>query len=333
MRYVIFGIIAVLAIVVAVIAFRLSDQGSQSTAVAQNVPASEVTVRTVDVLVARSNIPVGSIIDNSMIDKQPWPENLVLEGFIVSDGNDKENIVGKVVRSGIQAHEPFMKNKLANPNDPGFLAASLPTGMRAVTVATDAVSGVAGFVFPGDRVDVLFTHESIPGGTVSSGKPTYTEVLAPNLRVLGVNIRDGGDPSKPAAVSPSSVTLEVTDSVAQQIRLAEKNGTLSLSLRSIRDDAQNMIDPTSLANISRASALSTSMSIVRGPGAAGGKISYEDLGATGKSVGVGVSVVQPAGYGNLEAPEEPVTPVGMPTGGHGNPNINNNAGGGQNNVR
>lgn len=273
MKFIFYSIITVLAIIASVVAFRLSDPVTPQPT-GQTVITREINIKTVDVLVAKTNIAVGSIIDNSMIDRQPWPENLVLESFILGTESGQD-LVGKVARSAISAHEPFMKSKIANPNDPGFLAAGLPIGMRAITVATDAVAGVAGFVFPGDRVDLLFTHDaraSSGSGTPVTGKPSVTEVLGSNVRVLAVNLREG-DPSKPSPISPASVTLEVTDEQAQQVRLAEKNGTLSFSLRSIHDNRDDLPSPTAIGDLSRASGESPSLSIVRGPGSvASGKI-------------------------------------------------------------
>ncbi len=290
MRFVFLSIIAVLAIVAAVLAFRFADSAAP-TSVGQASAPAEINIRTVKVLVARVNVPVGSIIDNSMIDEQPWPENLVMENFVLGDKAGHENLIGKIARSAIQAHEPFMKTKLANPNDPGFLAAGLPTGMRAITVATDAVSGIAGFIFPGDRVDVLFTHDDIVGGGGNvSGKPSTTEVLGSNIRVLAVNLREG-DPSKPSPVSPHSVTLEVSDELAQLIRLAEKNGTLAFSLRSIHDDNPTAANPSGLEDLSNSSELV----VVRGPGRAGGKITSSTALSDARDSGSVTDVVRGGG--------------------------------------
>lgn len=271
MKFIFYSVITVIAIVSAVLAFRFSEQNTPpTTTIIQSQQPREVNIKTVTVLVARSNIAVGSIIDSSMIDTQPWPENLVLENFVLGDKGGQD-IVGKVVRSAISAHEPFMKNKLANPNDPGFLAATLPAGMRAVTVATDTVSGVAGFVFPGDRVDLLYTHSSASVERI--GRSDVTEVLGSNLRVLAVNLRDN-DPQKIAPVPPSSVTLEVSDDMAQRIRLAEKNGSLSFSLRSIHDDSSTYPDPSEINDLSRMPSPASPSMVVRGPGSGGKDITF-----------------------------------------------------------
>ncbi len=292
MRFIFFIVVAVVAVLAGVVALQMSG-GEQTTpqAVVQPQSAGEVSIKTADVLVAKADLPVGTIIDQSMVDIQPWPEHLVLNGFVLST-QGASDVVGKVVRSAVQAREPFLKSKLANPNDPGFLAAGLPAGMRAVTVATDTVSGVAGFVFPGDRVDLLFTHGiSNISGKASTGKDSVAEVLAPNVRVLAVNLREaaasngnGDEGGKPAAVqAPSSVTIEVSEAVAQQVRLAEKNGHISLSLRSIHDENSTVPAPTALTDLSKASSVDKAkgaeLIVVRGPGRNGGKIT-SDVGVS-----------------------------------------------------
>lgn len=124
--------------------------------------------------------------------------------------------------------------------------------------------------------------------------------------MLAVNLRDGGDPSKPAPVSPSSVTLEVSDAMAQEIRLAEKNGTISLSLRSIRDDGVNSPEPTGVSDLSKASG-SRPMGVVRGPGSAGGKMNFEDVSAGAQVNPQGTPAVIRGGI--MEPAVQPATSV------------------------
>lgn len=286
MKFVFYLIITIIAITSGVVVFYLSSSEPVATAPAVTTIKNEVEIKTADVLVAKVNIPIGSIVDQSMVDVQPWPENLVVDNFILGDKAGQE-VVGKIVRSAISAREPFIKSKLANPNDPGFLAATLPPGFRAVTIATDTVSGIAGFVFPGDRIDLLFTHRSI-GSDGMSGTPNIVEVLAANVKVLAINVREPNSAASPQ-ISPSSITVEASDELAQRIRLAEKNGTLSLSLRSIHDDSTTSPDPTDLSNLSKANISSrnatTSTVIVRGPGNAGGKISFSDSANETNTIG------------------------------------------------
>jgi pilus assembly protein CpaB len=282
MRFLLLLVAAVVAIFAGVAALQLSGgaQNNSAPATAATAPASNVL--TVDVLVARAPIPAGTEITAAMIDKQPWPENLVLDGFIVSTGPNAD-IVGKVTRAPFQAREPLITTKLASAADSGFMAAHLPEGTRAVTISTDAITGVAGFVFPGDRIDLVFTHNipektrapaksinPIMGASASIESAAYAEILAANVTVLAVNIRDAAkDASGPAgallgsteaalsnvtgsSASPSSMTLQVTDAQAEKIRLAERVGNLSVSLRSLHDREKQTATPViSLANLTQ----------------------------------------------------------------------------------
>lgn len=244
-------------------------------------------VATVDVLVARTLIPAGTQITEAMLDRQPWPKNLVLDGFVLN--NDPGiDIIGKITRATFQPQEPVLVTKLANIDDAGFLAGALPRGMRAITIKIDAITGVAGYVFPGDRIDLVFTH-SIPeqgsksapkapslgglgsmmgslGGAMGGSGASVAEVLAANVPVLAVNVREDADlgggnlaGNLMATVAggggaPSSLTLQVNDKQAQQIRLAESVGTLSVSLRSVKDRHNNAApEPTQISNITRVS--------------------------------------------------------------------------------
>lgn len=287
MRFVFFIVAAVVAIVVGVVVLRFNEPPAPAPQIVQAQAVKEVNIKTVDVLVAKADIPVGTVVDNSMVDTQPWPENLVLSNFV--SASEEGGVVGKVVRAPIQAREPFIRSKLANPNDPGFLSAGLPAGMRAVTVAIDSISGVAGYVFPGDRVDVMFTHASFTDKQASKGQLSVAEVIAPNVRVLAVGEREivsaappsGGEGGRPPAnpqqppSASKNVTLEVSDALAQHIRLAEKNGSLSLSLRSIRDDNAASPSPTTIGDLSRVAG-GAGLLIVRGPRGANGKITADD---------------------------------------------------------
>lgn len=280
MRFVVLIVIIAAAVVAGLGMMWISgNQTSSNTpAVAASGAAGQGngSVATVDVLVARTDIPVGTTITASMVDKQPWPRNLVLDGF-VTEASGGMDVVGMVARGDIKAREPLLRGKLAKQEEPGFLAASLSKGMRAVTVAVDSVSGVAGFLFPGDHVDVLLTH-SLPqqagelmsgshrgggaavGGMGGQQSATTSEVLLPNIKVLAVNVRKTSGLSDVASrlpmadtEAPGNVTLEMSQDDAKRIRLAEKNGTLSLALRSLQDIKDNNAgSPVTLFDLSHA---------------------------------------------------------------------------------
>ena len=279
MRVVLLIVAAVVAIFAGVAALQLaSPPPAETPQTAEGGTAPDVA--TVDVLVAKAGIPAGTQLTPAMIDRQPWPENLVLEGFIVGSSAEAAGVAGKITRAPLQPREPLLTSKLAGKEEAGFLAATLPPGMRAITIGTDAITGVAGFVYPGDRVDIVFTH-SIPDKNsgnrppaaglaalgVGSSSDSVAEVLAANIPVLAVNIRDtkAGSSFSPAATllgsasdalgaatgegaggsgnSPSSLTIQVTDLQAERIRLAERVGNLSLALRSVQDRGDDKLPP------------------------------------------------------------------------------------------
>ncbi len=273
MRFVALLVAAIVAVVAGIFALQVSRK-TQDVAV-QKVAQQTPAVTTVEVIVARQPIEVGTILEESMIDKQPWPSHLVLEGFITSDSKDA-NLVGRVARSAFQANEPITRNKVANPNDPSFLAANLPPGMRAITLATDAISGVAGYIFPGDRIDIVMTH-NIPTDIRNrsqrvfrpSEKPDISEVLVADVRVLAVNVRQPGG-KEASSSTPSSITVEVSEKDAQSIRLAEKVGALSLALRPLKSDGEVAAAPVQLPSLTQVNSASGSgyagVRIIRGAG-------------------------------------------------------------------
>ncbi|WP_121115230.1 Flp pilus assembly protein CpaB [Croceibacterium ferulae] len=185
------------------------------------------------VLVARRGLPVGTIISADAISYQPWPSELVQDAYFVDGEAEIDKLLGTVVRYPITAGEPVTQGSLVKPGDRGFLAAALGAGMRAVTVEVSARTGVAGFVFPGDRVDIILT-QSVSG----EGEPLRaTETIMNNVRVLATDqsAESTTEEGKTLVQTFRTVTLEVTPRMAEKIAVAETIGTLSLSLRSIAD--------------------------------------------------------------------------------------------------
>ena len=127
---------------------------------ASQQPTDQQLVGAVEVLVADRDIAAGEIVNDGSLRWQPWPEAAVNENFVSrSDESDASGVEGAAVRSAIMAGEPIIKSKLVMSDQPGFLAGALRPGMRAVTVEVDEVSGNAGFILPGNRVDIILTQE------------------------------------------------------------------------------------------------------------------------------------------------------------------------------
>lgn len=165
-----------------------------------------------EVLVATRSLPVGTIIDAEALRYQPWPQGLVQPAYYIkgNPGTNPSDLLGTVVRNEITAGQPLTQGALIKPGDRGFLAAALGPGMRAVTVAVSSTSSVAGFVFPGDRVDLVLTQEVQGGG---DGAPLkVSETIIRNARVLATDQRTSAQNAegKTEVKSISTVTLEAT---------------------------------------------------------------------------------------------------------------------------
>ncbi|MEG3123664.1 Flp pilus assembly protein CpaB [Sphingomonas sp. GB1N7] len=190
-----------------------------------------------EVLVATRALPVGTILDATALKFQPWPKDLVENAYYLKAGTDLKALQGTVVRAAITAGQPLTQGSLVKPGDRGFLAAALGPGMRAVTIPISAQAGVAGFVFPGDRIDLILT-QTVPGG--GDGPPLKaSETIMRNLRVLATDQRTDntvGEDGKTVVRGFSNVTIEASPSLAERIAVAQTLGTLSLSLRSIADN-------------------------------------------------------------------------------------------------
>ncbi|MEH3038057.1 MAG: Flp pilus assembly protein CpaB [Sphingomonas adhaesiva] len=194
-----------------------------------------------EVLVATRALPVGTILDATALKFQPWPKELVENAYFQKQTTDMSKLLGTVVRLPITAGQPVTQGVLVKPGDRGFLAAALGPGMRAVTVPVSAQTSVAGFVFPGDHIDLLLTQSV--GGTNDGPALKATETVVRNLRVLATDQRtsDNKDEAGNTIVQTfSNVTVEATPRIAEQIAVAQTIGTLSLSLRSIADNASEL---------------------------------------------------------------------------------------------
>lgn len=229
---------------------RTGAPAPQAAAQAEPVPTGPM------VLVAKRALPIGTIITADAFGYQPWPEELVEEAyFIQKDGEDQTavsedpnapppftnaQIVGTVVRNAITAGQPITRGSLVAPGDRGFLAAALTPGMRAVSVPVSTRTGVSGFVFPGDRIDLVLTQKvnGLEGPALN-----VSETIIKNLRVLATdqNANPRVDEAGNTLVSKFKlVTLEATPSIAEKISVAQTIGTISLSLRALADNQSEL---------------------------------------------------------------------------------------------
>ena len=232
---------------------------------APSAPAAQTIQQ--NILVAKQDIPIGTPLDETMYDVKPYDQQLIPMGAVNADDPATANVKGLITNTSIVTNQPILSSMLRNPNDPGYIAGQLGEGMRAVTISVGLTESIAGLVEPGDKVDVLYTHNissyNLDAAKVRSLKSTdepseetanvdFTEVLIPNLKILAVDKRVGAAPADQQGNVPQSVTLEVNLRDAQKLSLAQKVGKLSLALRSIKDkDKYDIVRPTAEQDLSR----------------------------------------------------------------------------------
>jgi pilus assembly protein CpaB len=229
-------VLLVAALIVAVGTALVARSMFAGAGAPQAEAAAQVEAQGPKVLVAQRALPVGTIITADAIGFQLWPEELVQDAYFLDGEADMSKLLGTVVRHPITAGEPVTQGSLVAPGDRGFLAAALAPGMRAITVPVTAQSGVGGFVFPGDRVDMVLTQQ-VEGNDGTNLKAS--ETILRNLRVLATDqstVSEKADDGSTVVKEFRTVTLEVTPVIAEKVAVAQTIGTLSLSLRSLADN-------------------------------------------------------------------------------------------------
>ncbi|HVC53827.1 MAG TPA: Flp pilus assembly protein CpaB [Stellaceae bacterium] len=187
------------------------------------------------VLVAHHAISRGQILKSSDFAWQPWPDSAINKNYILLGTRTPQSFSGWVARHPMTPGEPVTTDKMVMPGSRGFLAAVLRPGMRAVSVPVNATTGISGFVFPGDQVDILITY---PVPTIMAPPPgtqpiqhKAAQTILRNIRVIGIDQRL--EQKAGEAVIAHTATLEVTPKQSEVIALASEMGKLSLSLRSL----------------------------------------------------------------------------------------------------
>jgi len=216
-------------------------QGERAAIAAQmGGPRQAETKPAVQVLVARNAIRTGHLIKPDDLRWQPWPQGTLPPTYIVEGKRPISDFVGAVVRSQFHVGQPIVETEIVIPGSRGFLAAVLKPGLRAVSVPATATSTVSGFIYAGDRVDVLLTH-MLNG---PNGQHAATETILRNARVIAMDQRLDFAPGDKPDVAKTA-TLELTAKQTEIVTLAVKMGDLSLALRSLQDPEDEERDPAS----------------------------------------------------------------------------------------
>src|SRR6266850_1443609 len=194
----------------------------------QSRPATTVTMPTKPVVVAAADLDIGAEIRRDDIRIIDWPANAVPAGAF----HDPNEVFGRGLVLPVIQNEPILPMKLASKDAGGGLPPAIPQGMRAVSVRVNEVIGVAGYVLPGTRVDVVVTLNP-----TDQHRDITSKVILTNVQVLaaGTKIDRETDKNKPMAVSV--VTLLVDPEESERLTLASTEGKIQLALRNPLDRA------------------------------------------------------------------------------------------------
>jgi pilus assembly protein CpaB len=199
-------------------------------------PEPVAQLQTVDVLIAKSDIGLGQSVSPENIQWQTWPAATSSNTFIRRSERPEatREVAGSIARAPFIAGEPIRELKLVKANGSGFMAAILPTGMRAISTEISPETAAGGFILPNDRVDVILSKREKSPDKSNAGDIINSEIILTNVRVLAIDQapkeKDGQN-----AVVGKTVTLELKPEQAETLARARQTGTLALALRSIAD--------------------------------------------------------------------------------------------------
>jgi pilus assembly protein CpaB len=199
-----------------------------------NQPVAQL--QTVDILVAKSDIGLGQTVTPNDIQWQSWPASTASNTFIRRNERPDATtqIAGSIARAPFIAGEPIREAKLVKADGSGFMAAILPTGMRAVSTEISPETGAGGFILPNDRVDVILSRREKNPDRNGTNDIVVSEIILRNIRVLAIDQapkeKDGQN-----SVVGKTATLELKSEQTWLLAAARQAGTLSLALRSIAD--------------------------------------------------------------------------------------------------
>jgi pilus assembly protein CpaB len=200
-------------------------------------PAAPVAqLPTVDVLVAKNDIGLGQTVKPEDVQWQTWPAATASATFIRRNERPEgvTQVTGSIARAPFIQGEPIRDQKLVKADGSGFMAAILPSGMRAISTEISPETGAGGFILPNDRVDVILSKRDKNPDRSGASDIVNSEIILSNVRVLAIDQapkeKDGQN-----VVVGKTVTLELRPEQAETLARARQSGTLALALRSIAD--------------------------------------------------------------------------------------------------
>ena len=210
--------------------------GRQEQVEAPPPPEPVAKLDTTEVLVARSDIGIGQAVSAAHMQWQTWPTAAAGPYFVRKDEkpNAIQDLSGSIARAPLVTGEPVRESKLIKANGSGFMAAILPSGMRAVSTEISPETGAGGFILPNDHVDVILSRRDREAEK-AVGVDTYvSETILSNIRVLAID-QAVEEKNGQKVVVGKTATLELAPRQAESLALARQLGTLSLALRSLAD--------------------------------------------------------------------------------------------------
>ena len=192
----------------------------------QKMPAKTEKTPTKPVVVAASDLDIGAEIQRDDIRVVEWPQGAVPANVI----SDPQEVIGRGIIVPMVQNEPFLPMKLSSKDGGGGLPPAIPPGLRALSVKVNEVIGVAGYVLPGTRVDVVATVSP-------SQQPadTTSKVILTNVQVLAAGTKIERDTEKGKPIAVTVVTLLVDPTESEKLTLAANEGKIQLALRNPLD--------------------------------------------------------------------------------------------------
>jgi pilus assembly protein CpaB len=209
--------------------------GSQEPPPAAPAPVVQ-TIETTDILVAKGDINMGQVVAAQDIQWQVWPASAASSYFVrrKERPNAIDQLTGSIARSPFVAGEPIREAKLIKANGSGFMAALLPSGMRAVSTEISPETGAGGFILPNDRVDVLLTRRDREAEKATGIEAHTSDTILSDVRVLAID-QTIEEKNGQRVVVGKTATLELSPRQAETLAVSRQRGTLSLALRSLID--------------------------------------------------------------------------------------------------
>jgi pilus assembly protein CpaB len=224
-------IVLIIAIVAGGIAALLAGRSEPPPA-----PAPVAQLETTDVLIANSDIGLGNAVSERDLRWQTWPTAAAGANFIRKNERPEaiRELAGSIARSPFFSGEPIRESKLIKANGSGYMAAILPSGMRAISVEISPETGAGGFILPNDHVDVILSRRDKMAEKSAGFEVHTSEVILANVRVLAID-QTVEEKNGQRVVVGKTATLELGPRQAETLALSRQLGTLSLALRSLLD--------------------------------------------------------------------------------------------------